>query len=290
MDCFKKEFVGIVSKSSNTYKIQEALNVEGYFMIKATPLGAHMCLLEENNPSDISELVKKDSAWMERWFDNIHPWTPDDVDREKIDLGEMFWFPCHAWNPKFFKFLSGRVGEYISSDIDTEKHNHFDVTRFLIKKKFAINLNEVFNVEINDNIYCIMLLEDFHGRKQMTIHRENDGSSGLEEDDETRSDEEDGVSKSGSHEEDEDLMFRHDIQEDLDHLEVKSSTLHEDYREQAHQSLWCEMLRGFHDDLKNIVGEKVSSIVLQSNNKVFGSPMQSNHTVGKELELANNKK
>ena len=39
---FDKAYVGVVKKTGSTYGIQEALNSEGFFNIKGTPMGANL--------------------------------------------------------------------------------------------------------------------------------------------------------------------------------------------------------------------------------------------------------
>lgn len=50
---FEKAFVGVVETPSITYNIQDMLYKEGFFGIQVTPLGANLCLLEENMEAEI---------------------------------------------------------------------------------------------------------------------------------------------------------------------------------------------------------------------------------------------
>ncbi|KAI5438061.1 hypothetical protein KIW84_023976 [Lathyrus oleraceus] len=138
---FEKAFVGVVEKLGSTYNMQDALYAEGYFWIKATPLGTNLCLLEEN----------------------------DDIDNEKLMCISCYGLPCHVWCHKFFKFISVTVGEFICCDEETEKHKNLDVARFLIKTKYSLNLNETFNVDVNNRIYRVKLVEDMHGPKRILV-------------------------------------------------------------------------------------------------------------------------
>ena len=80
----EKTFVGVVEKSGTTYDIQEALHVEGYFRIKSTPMGVNLCLLEEIDEGEVSALVKEDKALVSQWFSDIHPWSSEDIDNERL--------------------------------------------------------------------------------------------------------------------------------------------------------------------------------------------------------------
>ena len=44
---FKREFMGFVVIPGSSYNIQTYFEVGRYFLIKVTPLGAYICLLEE---------------------------------------------------------------------------------------------------------------------------------------------------------------------------------------------------------------------------------------------------
>lgn len=44
-----------------------------------------------------------------------------------------------------------------------------DVARILVRTKYNLVLNEIFNVDINDNIYRVKLVEDMHGPKRIVI-------------------------------------------------------------------------------------------------------------------------
>lgn len=61
---FDVAFVGVVEKPGMTYNVQEVLHVEGFFRIKATPLGANMCLLEELENGKIKILIKEEEEWV----------------------------------------------------------------------------------------------------------------------------------------------------------------------------------------------------------------------------------
>lgn len=82
----------------------------------------------------------------------FHPWSPKDVDHERLTWLKCYGLPCHAWCNQFFKFIAWCVGEFVSCDANTEKQKALDVARFLVNAKYSLNLNEIFNVEINNII------------------------------------------------------------------------------------------------------------------------------------------
>lgn len=83
--------------------------------------------------------------------------------------------------------------EVICCDDETDKQQNLNVARYLIKTKFAMNLNEVFNVKINEKIYRIKLVEDFHGPKEEKDKSVSDQSDSKEDECVWESTEEDEV-------------------------------------------------------------------------------------------------
>lgn len=104
--CFQKVFVGIVENPGETYSMQEYFNIEGYFGVKVTPLRVNICLLEEDEEGEIQMLINETHEWIVKWFVEIRPWRPQDVDNDRLTWLRIYVFPCHAWNPKVFNFMS----------------------------------------------------------------------------------------------------------------------------------------------------------------------------------------
>lgn len=149
-----------------------AFHAEGYFRIKATPMGANLCLLEELEVGEIETLIRGASDWIGKWFLDIHPRTPKDVDNERLTWMRCYVLPCHAWKKEFFEFISKTVGVYVCSDEETEENTKLDVVRFLIRTKYLINLNESITVGVNENVYNIKLVKDMHGPKRIVVPKE----------------------------------------------------------------------------------------------------------------------
>lgn len=50
------------------YNIQSIFHYEGYFLIKITPLGANLCLMEEWESGEQHTLVHEAKDWISPWF------------------------------------------------------------------------------------------------------------------------------------------------------------------------------------------------------------------------------
>lgn len=125
----------------------------------------NLCLLEEDEEGENATTISKDKDWIGKWFSEIRPWTPDVVDNELLTYIRCYGVSCHAWSFKFLDFITCSPGKLVYLDKETNKQKNMDVVHILVRTKYSFDLNENFNVEINNNIFNVKLVEDMHGRK-----------------------------------------------------------------------------------------------------------------------------
>ncbi|XP_058739184.1 uncharacterized protein LOC131611080 [Vicia villosa] len=157
---FEKSFIGVVENPGMTYNMQEYFNMEGYFSVKVTPIGANKCLLEEREEGELEFLVREAKDWLSQWFKEIRKWSPEEVDNERVTWLRCYGIPCHVWCPEFFQFLVSPVGTYMCSDDETHNLENFDVARIMVRTKYNIVLNETFNIGVNGSFFSIKIVED----------------------------------------------------------------------------------------------------------------------------------
>lgn len=68
MNKYRNIFIGFVEIPNMTYNMQEIFNTKGYFAIKATPLEANICLLEDRDVGELEGLVAEGADWLRQWF------------------------------------------------------------------------------------------------------------------------------------------------------------------------------------------------------------------------------
>jgi hypothetical protein len=68
-----KTFVGEGNNPGTTYNIQNALNSQGYFGVKITPLEANLALLEDQEEGNVEALLEDAKGWLNQWFSAIRP-------------------------------------------------------------------------------------------------------------------------------------------------------------------------------------------------------------------------
>ncbi|XP_058748519.1 uncharacterized protein LOC131621485 [Vicia villosa] len=169
LERFKRAFVGVIVNPGMSYNIQTSFEMEGYFSIKVTPLGANLCLLEDIEDGAVRDLIEEGRSWWTQWFSEIREWREDDIDRERATWLRVYGIPCHAWNFEFFEMIAKTVGTYICVDDNTHKGEHMDIARILVKTPCMIALNETFSVCINGTIFKIKLSEDSYGPMRINL-------------------------------------------------------------------------------------------------------------------------
>ncbi|GKV06521.1 hypothetical protein SLEP1_g18404 [Rubroshorea leprosula] len=63
--------------------LQEKFFMEGYFSCKVRPIGGRLVLLEGGDKEEMKDLVELALEWLGQWFEDIKPWNPKLVARER---------------------------------------------------------------------------------------------------------------------------------------------------------------------------------------------------------------
>jgi hypothetical protein len=184
---YQKSFVGLVAQPGMSYNIQEAFHREGYFGVKITPLGSNLTLLEGQEEGEVEALMEDAKEWLEQWFTEIRPWSPDDVDLERSIWLRIFGVPIHAWNLNFFTQVVKPWGTFIKADDGTMKKTTMDVARIMIRTSCQLVVDEFIDVKINGKIFHLRILEDSYGPMRIMVPQNNNSNG---RDNEVESDEE----------------------------------------------------------------------------------------------------
>jgi hypothetical protein len=197
LDKYRKAFVGEALQPGMTYNIQNAFHRQGYFGVKVTPLGANLTLLEGQDEGEVKALVTDAKSWLEQWFKDIRPWSPKEIDHERVAWLRVFGIPLHAWNDLFFTQLLKPWGVYMRCDDGTSRKITMDVARLLIRTSCQKPVDEFLDVSVNGEIFHLRVVEDSYGPMRIIDPQtnnsnddKNDGFSMDEEDDEEDDEEE----------------------------------------------------------------------------------------------------
>ncbi|XP_058774259.1 uncharacterized protein LOC131648526 [Vicia villosa] len=155
-----KAFVGRVKVPGSAYNIQTQFEMEGFFTIKATPMGGSLVLLEETEGGVIADLIGDGDKWWKCWFKDISIWKEDMVDTSKVVWISIFGVPVVAWSVDFFKQLAERFGSFICLDAQTENEDSYDIARIMISVEREVSIPERVVVNIDGNDFTLMIRED----------------------------------------------------------------------------------------------------------------------------------
>jgi hypothetical protein len=185
----QKAFIGVVAQPGMSYNIQEAFHMEGYFGVKVTPLGSNLTLLEGQEEGEVQALMVDAKGWLDQWFVDIRPWSPDDIDVERTIWLRIYGVPIHAWNHNFFMQIVKPWGTFINADDGTSKKTTMDVARLMIRTSCQQVVDEFIDVKINGKIYHLHVLEDSYGPMRIMISQ-NKNPDGRDVDEESDEEEE----------------------------------------------------------------------------------------------------
>jgi hypothetical protein len=206
----KKAFVGEVKQPGMTYNVQNEFHMQGYFGVKVTPLGSTLTLLEEQEEGEVQALMVDAKEWLDQWFQEIHPWSPKEIDRDRIVWLRVYCIPVHAWNDQFFTQITKPWGTFINTDDVTSKKLSMDVARLMIRTSCQIVVDEFFDVKINGEFFHLRILEDSYGPMRIPLPQSQSKSVKVNPEDE---DEEEDEEEEEEEEEERRLMMGEEDQE-----------------------------------------------------------------------------
>lgn len=113
-----------------SYNVQEYFNLEGYFSVHVTPLGANMCLLEDCVESELKSILENGGKCLSKWFKEVGPWRESNVDDERVTWLCYYDMSCQAWRLEFFEALMEPIRTYICAGDNTILQLNMDVPTY----------------------------------------------------------------------------------------------------------------------------------------------------------------
>lgn len=103
----------------------------------------------------IQSLINDETSWLEEWFEETRPLSPNEIDNKRVSWLRIHGVPPCACNLLFFSFIASTIGTYINTDDNTHNKLSTNVARVMIKTKGLNVENEIFYVNINGHTYAI---------------------------------------------------------------------------------------------------------------------------------------
>ncbi|GKV01589.1 hypothetical protein SLEP1_g14135 [Rubroshorea leprosula] len=153
-------YVGIAHSVNIILTLQQKFFMEGYFSCKVRPMGGRLVLLERGDKDEIKDLVETTPEWLGQWFEEVKPWAPSTVAKERFVWIRCQGVPIHAWGPEFFSSIGAVWGKVISLDDSTSKKIRFDIGRFLISTPIMEFISKSMNITVNGMPYSVKVMEE----------------------------------------------------------------------------------------------------------------------------------
>ncbi|GKV21472.1 hypothetical protein SLEP1_g31448 [Rubroshorea leprosula] len=153
-------YVGIAHSVTIILTLQEKFLMEGYFSCKVRPLRGRLVLLEGSDKDEIKELAETTPEWLGQWFEEVKPWAPSMVARERFVWIRCQGVPVHVWGPEFFSTIGAVWGKVISLDDSTSRKLRFDIGRVLISTHIMEFISKSMIISVNGVPYVIKVMEE----------------------------------------------------------------------------------------------------------------------------------
>ncbi|GKV16172.1 hypothetical protein SLEP1_g26854 [Rubroshorea leprosula] len=153
-------YVGIVHSMEMVRNLQEKFYMEGYFSCQIRAMGGKMVLLSGQDKEEVKDLVEMASDWLRRWFEEVRPWTPQMIAKERFVWIRCQGAPLNVWGSEFFSTMGRSWGKFICLDDSTSKKERFDIARFFISSPVMETINVTREIKINGSIYKLKFTEE----------------------------------------------------------------------------------------------------------------------------------
>ncbi|GKV26106.1 hypothetical protein SLEP1_g35459 [Rubroshorea leprosula] len=153
-------YVGKVHSVEMVRNLQEKFYMEGYFSCRIRAMGGKLVLLDCDDKEELKDLVEMASEWLEQWFEEVSPWTPEKVAEERFVWIRCQGVPLNVWKSEFFTDMSCAWGKFICLDDSTSQKRRFDIARFLISTPIMGSISVKRSIRINGSMYVIKFTEE----------------------------------------------------------------------------------------------------------------------------------
>ncbi|GKU98541.1 hypothetical protein SLEP1_g11532 [Rubroshorea leprosula] len=97
---------------------------------------------------------------LQQWFEEVKPWSPSSVAKERFVWIRCQGVPIHAWGLEFFSSIGAVWGKVISLDDSTSKKIRFDIGRFLISTPIMEFISKSMTITVNGMPYTVKVMEE----------------------------------------------------------------------------------------------------------------------------------
>ncbi|KAL8473935.1 hypothetical protein ACS0TY_030694 [Phlomoides rotata] len=112
-------------------------------------MGDSVVLIQNKSGRTCAEVEIEMEEWLKYWFVWHRLWREKDVCHRLKCWTRWIGVPLHAWNERFFKIASSKIGAFVRLDHRTKKRSRLDCARVLVYVPFMNYMNISFTVVID---------------------------------------------------------------------------------------------------------------------------------------------
>lgn len=112
----KNCITGVLRKEFSWEAYHEEMQEECGDLCDLITMGDDVILIH-NKTGNTNRVFETDfDEWLSHWFEWYRDWEASDVSHKRLVWTRWIGAPVHAWNPRFFENISGRIGRFIKLD------------------------------------------------------------------------------------------------------------------------------------------------------------------------------
>ena len=142
-------------------------------MVRVRYMGDNIVLLTLGERVNMEELINLNKEWFESVFQNIEPWSAEQVAGHKVVWVRCYRLPLTFWNKDCFSKLVGEVVSLVSIDESTTMWEKLEYAKLQVHLLKNCNAKMAKSMRINDQTMSIYIEEEHPTRfgGQCMCHR-----------------------------------------------------------------------------------------------------------------------
>ncbi|KAK7289801.1 hypothetical protein RIF29_03755 [Crotalaria pallida] len=153
-------YVGETKRLEDEKCMNDLLTREGFFSVKATPLGGKLVMIQGQRCGEVEDLMKEEEVWFKSVFADVRKWSPLDIVRERYVWLRCFGIPAQAWEEDFFSMIADRWGKLIELESKTKNIERMDIGSFLLETTLKRKIDDILKVKVGVVMVEIRVMED----------------------------------------------------------------------------------------------------------------------------------
>lgn len=151
--------IGTLRSMDSFPGFQEQFALEG-FTFSVVSFGNNQILISGRTKAEIENFLNVEKAWLDRWFYELHLWTPRPRSEGRLAWLRVVGMPLHCWCGRGFREIGQNYGEVVAIDEYTKSKSHLSVGRLLVYSFSTTPINDQLSLRIDGRLFKLTVIED----------------------------------------------------------------------------------------------------------------------------------